>query len=1043
MGATQQAALEVARQALGPNEAAFGWRRMSLVRLAAWLAEDALAAEGLAPATQLSIEAVWTRVVHRLHQRGEQGRLANVADRPGLPKALARAVGELRLGGVPVDTLRPELARAAAEFEAELARAGLVDRAQLLAFAARAARAHPPVGDILFYDVAVQAPREVELVQALAPGREAFVTVPTGDVRSLRFLEEALGASAEVLPEPEGGPARLRALREHLFSERSPAPDLGTPEEVVMLSAPGEARECVELARKLHQEAERGVPFDRMAVLLRAPGQYRTAIREALRRAGIPAYFARGARQPDPSGRAFLALLECKEDGLSVRRFAEYLSLGEVPPPDAEGAPPPPDPRAWAPADEPELGEDGEEVDAQDEAPEPPPDDVELERPPPRAPRRWEQILVDAAVIGGRARWERRLAAHAAARRRALEEAKGDEARVERITRELEQLEDLRRFSLPLLAALEELPTEAMWGEWLQRFAQLASRALRRPERVLSLFAQLAPMSEVGPVPLREVKRVLSERLTELTAAPPRRRAGAVFVGAIDDARGLPFDVVFVPGLAERIFPQRLIDDPILSEAERERLAPRVTTRQDDAAAERLQLHLAVGAAKERLVLSYPRLDSDQARPRVPSFYALEVLRAAEGTLPNFTELTRRAEREVLARLGWPAPADPDLALDATERDLSTLDRLFRDPDGPPVGAARYLLEVSPTLARALRRQARLYRRRWSPADGLLEPSAEALAALAAHRLNARAYSPSALQHFAACPYRFLLGAIHRLAPRETPESLEQLDPLQRGTLVHEVQYRVLSELRDGGLLPLSAEKLPQALDRLDAVLDEVATAHREVLYPAIERVWQDAIQGIRADLRQWLRLMQQEMTAWVPWRFELAFGLPPRETADPHSTPEPVELENGIRLRGSIDLVEQSPEGALRATDYKTGKARADASTIVGGGEKLQPVLYALTLEKLFPGAKVAGGRLFYCTQAGGFEAVSIPLDDRARAQAREVARIIGEAIERGWFPAAPVKRGCEYCDFREVCGENVEARTARKPQAELAELTRLRELK
>ena len=43
------------------------------------------------------------------------------------------------------------------------------------------------------------------------------------------------------------------------------------------------------------------------------------------------AWFARGTRRPDPSGRAFLALLACAADGLSARRFAEYLSLGQVP----------------------------------------------------------------------------------------------------------------------------------------------------------------------------------------------------------------------------------------------------------------------------------------------------------------------------------------------------------------------------------------------------------------------------------------------------------------------------------------------------------------------------------------------------------------------------------------------------------------------------------------------------------------------------------------------------------------------------------------
>ena len=55
-------------------------------------------------------------------------------------------------------------------------------------------------------------------------------------------------------------------------------------------------------------------------------------------------------------------------------------------------------------------------------------------------------------------------------------------------------------------------------------------------------------------------------------------------------------------------------------------------------------------------MFSYPRVDLDQGRPRVPSFYTLELMRAAEGRLPGFAELARRAACEQATRLGWPAP---------------------------------------------------------------------------------------------------------------------------------------------------------------------------------------------------------------------------------------------------------------------------------------------------------------------------------------------------------------------------------------------------
>ena len=80
----------------------------------------------------------------------------------------------------------------------------------------------------------------------------------------------------------------------------------------------------------------------------------------------------------------------------------------------------------------------------------------------------------------------------------------------------------------------------------------------------------------------------------------------------------------------------------------------------------------------------------------MPSFYALEALRAAEGVLPGFDELSRRAETFGEARLGWPAPALPGDAIDAAEFDLARLATLEGD-EAASRGAARYLLGANPT----------------------------------------------------------------------------------------------------------------------------------------------------------------------------------------------------------------------------------------------------------------------------------------------------------------------------------------------------------
>ena len=138
----------------------------------------------------------------------------------------------------------------------------------------------------------------------------------------------------------------LQAIQRQLFAESTTPP--ASSDGVEFFSAAGEALECVEIARRILQSR---LPFDQCAILLRHPGRYQPLVEDALRRAGIPAWFTHGAVRPDSAGRSFLALVHCALDGLSASRFAEYLSHEQK-----------------------------------------------------EQPYGWERLLVDAAVIGGKDR---------------------------------------------------------------------------------------------------------------------------------------------------------------------------------------------------------------------------------------------------------------------------------------------------------------------------------------------------------------------------------------------------------------------------------------------------------------------------------------------------------------------------------------------------------------------------------------------------------------------------------------------------------------
>ena len=1032
---TLEAGSDLLRAATREKGAVFGWAMESLGSLAVRLSALTLAARGLTLAPPLALEAVCGRVVSELRAAGELGPLTPIGTRPGLPGALYRTFSDLGQAAVQPPAVPAELGQLYQQYRATLSSLGLVDRAQVFEAAIEAARhsSLPPVGLALcVYDASPKTRLERDLLEALVQrAPNTFASLPSNDAAAAHAAPFFRSSSEADAPydgnEPSSSASALRRLQAQLFS---PEDVLGAPDESVsILSAPGESRESVEIARRILAEAARGVPFDRMAIVLRSPFHYRTHLLEALRRAGIPAHFTREAARPEPGGRALLALLECAAEGLSATRFAEYLTLGVLPDRSAYPiAAVENDSAQRAPRDDETTRLLGAST-------------LDLEAAPPRpnksltTPRRWESLLVDAAVIGGAGRWHRRLSELDRSLDKRLERCQESERRG--LERERDTLHELRLFALPLIDLLAGLPEGEPWGAWLDALVELTEAAIDAPEPILNVLAQLTILRDVGPVGLKDVLTVLRERLGAVSARSPRSAGGEVWVASVDESRGRVFDVVFVPGLAEKLFPQRVVEDPLLSDEQRELITPDLETQSRRVANERAALALAVGCATQRVVLSYPRFESDKSRPRVPSFYALEAMRAAEGRLPGFAELARRADEASQTRMGWPAPQEAGLAIDVAEYDLSQLRELLGGGKKDADGAAHYLLSSSPRLRRALQFRARRWRPEWRYVDGLVEPNGTAREALAARhgRLLQRGFAVTGLENYAACPYRFYLATVVGLRPRKVAEAIEEMDGATRGLLIHELLRTASSALHEAGLFSAETD-FSRAKRVLKDAVYEAAARCRDELAPAIPRVWDDAIADLSADLVHWLQVTRE--SGWQPILFEHAFG---RAGATVSREPAgPVVLPFGLPLQGVIDAIEEGG-GVLRATDYKTG-APPETEVVIGGGRLLQPTLYALVLEQLFPEQAVAGGNAFYCTTKGRFSRSEVTLSGPARDAATTVHHTIAEAFQAGFFPAAPADKACDFCEFRRICGPYERERVQRKDPARLEPLYKLRAL-
>ncbi|HKY07590.1 MAG TPA: hypothetical protein VJQ55_05090, partial [Candidatus Binatia bacterium] len=426
VGAARGSVDDLARAISLDTGATFGLHRLSYTQLAARLAIMELAARERTPTTALGHEAVATRATFEARGAGALDYFSPISHSPGFPKALARTLLELRLAALASRDLAglprsgTDLAALLDRVDILMSEAGAGDRAALFEAAARALAssltAWPPM-PLLLLDVPFESEIEARFLWALVQQMpQAMITVPAGDVSTLGRLESFGVQSRIIEPTVQND---LSQLAQYLFS-KEPPPRRSRTGELIWFSAPGEDRECVEIARRILKEAKTGVRFDEIAIVIRSSRQYLGVLEHALGRAGVPAYFERGTRRPEPSGRAFLAMLNCAVENFSAKRFAEYLSLGQVPALDDTGQPPPAsgDSR-WVASgddifgvlserapDEPDTraGEDDREqaVGDIDGAP-------SVIAGTLRAPWKWENLLVESAVIGGSARWARRL----------------------------------------------------------------------------------------------------------------------------------------------------------------------------------------------------------------------------------------------------------------------------------------------------------------------------------------------------------------------------------------------------------------------------------------------------------------------------------------------------------------------------------------------------------------------------------------------------------------------------------------------------------
>ncbi|MFN8613959.1 MAG: PD-(D/E)XK nuclease family protein [Vulcanimicrobiota bacterium] len=622
-------------------------------------------------------------------------------------------------------------------------------------------------------------------------------------------------------------------------------------------------------------------------------------------------------------------------------------------------------------------------------------------------PSGWEELLGAAWIIRSPQRWRKRLRGLGQERRQQiaqLERDQPDSPQIGQYQDQLRQLQELEAFALPIIDRLAGWQSPRSWGEWLWEIRQLAGQALPDWEAISEKLQELEPLSEIPEVSLTEVVITLTPLLSQLAVPPKGHRYGQVLVGHLDEARGRNLALVILPGMAERRFPAPIRPDPFVGEQ----------FLQQQLKDERLAFELALGCA-DQVVAIYPRQDQEKGRPLLPSSYFLELSRQ------DYQQAIQQAAAGARMLPAWPAPQDPNQAVDGPEHALAWYLKLREKPDQ---SSANFLLKLSPFLAQAMRSRIRQSRPGWTRADGRV-----ALPCPERHWPERRPYSPSSLQKFAECPYKFWLYTGYRLNPREEPQELQEMDPLTRGNFVHAVHARLVWR----GPADLNTQ-----LQRLAEESARVAEEYAELLNPLVPRIFADEVAMLTQEMSEWLRRVYEP--DWEARYAELAFNLSGDLERDPASQPDPAEVGHGYRLRGSIDRVEVHSQGSLRLVDLKTGRSRPSQDFRLGKGEALQPVLYALAVQAAL-NAPVLESRLDYMTTRGNFAQLKLTAIEEASQLLWQALETLSQAMKAGNLAAFPKADGCRLCDYQAVCGPQAQLRARHKgagPATEGAEFWR-----
>lgn len=362
------------------------------------------------------------------------------------------------------------------------------------------------------------------------------------------------------------------------------------------------------------------------------------------------------------------------------------------------------------------------------------------------------------------------------------------------------------------------------------------------------------------------------------------------------EARGVSFRVLYVIGVNDGHIPRMIQEDAFLRDRHRRwiemdlgyKLPEKLAAIQE----EKLLWYLLVNAAREVLVLSSHRADA-RNRPLTPSPYLAE-LEGIAGSIAS--EKVPRLLSQKVARL----PQYHETRL--RPQDLGIL---WGISSRAPHGA---LARIHPAWTLLARAESAL--REHERATGALSVFDGCVGSLeqVRHRLLVRGCSPTELDEYARCPFRYFAKRILQIDALFDPGAVEEVSPAEWGTMIHEILRETYALLHHQGYF-VDREGI-DPLQVIESVARDAFARFASNTPTGYALFWELRCEQILSFLKDVVQEDLEELvrSGWRPVGFET-----------PVQCELPEAMGGPLMIQGRLDRVDRhAGHKEIRVIDYK-----------------------------------------------------------------------------------------------------------------------------